>query len=150
MNTFDFTVGTTLPPERAFDVATDWHAHSRLPLTTVYVKGTGRGVGARFVGRTGVGRLSFDDPMEVVEWSEPSDGGKGHCRLVKTGKVVYGGATIDVTPGAAGGSVVSWRETADLAVGWLNTLLGPAIRLGAPVVFRWVLRTALRKAERGS
>ena len=66
----------------------DWPAHGRwVPLTTVRVlTPSGSGVGARFVGRTGLGLLAFDDPMEIVGWRPPLDGVAGRCEVVKQGR----------------------------------------------------------------
>lgn len=149
MSTFSLAVATTLPTPRAFEVATDWSGHSRVPFTTVVVTRPTEGVGTRFVGRTGLGPLGFDDPMEVVEWEAPAPGRDGHCRVVKLGTVVRGEATIDVTPGPDGGSVVHWQETALVGPPWLSRLAGPGVRLAGPWVFGAVLRSQLREAERG-
>jgi hypothetical protein len=148
VSTFAFSVATTLPPERAFDVATDWSAHSRIPFTHVTILDDTGGVGTRFTGRTQLGPLGFDDPMEVLEWERPGEKGDGHCYLVKQGNVVHGDASIDVRPGDGAGSVIHWRETATVGPRWLSAVVGLGIRLGGPLVFGWVLRSALRQAER--
>ena len=56
------------PPAQVWELLTDWPAHSRwVPLTRVRrLPGPVAGVGERFSGRTGVGPLAFEDPMEVV------------------------------------------------------------------------------------
>lgn len=90
-----------LSAEEAFARLTDWPSHAdHVPLTSI--SRTERG----FVARTGVGRLGFDDIMDVVEWDPPR-----HCRLEKRGKVVTGWAEIDVTPLDLG-CRVEWREVA--------------------------------------
>ncbi len=67
-----FRVERTVPaaPEEVWRRLTDWPAHGRrVPLTRTRVLTPGpNGVGTRFTARTGIGRLSFDDPMEVVRW----------------------------------------------------------------------------------
>lgn len=65
-----------LSPAEAWLRVTDWPAHGRfVPLTKVTRTPDG------FVARTGVGRLGFDDPMDVTTWHEPS-----FCRLEKRGR----------------------------------------------------------------
>ncbi|MEU0400086.1 SRPBCC family protein [Streptomyces sp. NPDC006197] len=109
-----FRVGRTVPsaPEEVWRRLTDWPAHGRqVPLTRTRVLTPGPdGVGTRFVARTGIGRLSFDDPMEVVRWDPPSAGRPGVCRLEKSGRVVRGWALIEVTGTPDGGCRVLWTE----------------------------------------
>src|SRR3954447_24794186 len=104
------------PPTRTWKLLTDWPSHGRwIPLTTLTVlTASPAGVGARFVGRTGVGPLAFDDPMEVVEWREPAPGVSGYCRLEKQGRVVLGRAWFEVTE-HAGGCRVAWTEDIEIA-----------------------------------
>jgi len=89
--------------QETFSRITDWQRHADvLPLLTVRLTETG------FVARTGIGRLAFDDPMDVVEWDPPR-----FCRLEKRGRVIRGWAEISVWP-TASGSKVLWREVAHL------------------------------------
>ena len=62
-----------------------------------------------FIARTGVGRVGFDDPMEIVEWQPPGADGRGRCRLEKRGPVMLGWAELTVEPHGSG-SRVTWRE----------------------------------------
>lgn len=88
-----------LIPAESWKRLTDWEAHGRfVPLTRITP--TERG----FVARTGVGPVGFDDPMDVVEWREPS-----FCRLEKRGRRVTGWAELGVEP-LGTGSRVTWRE----------------------------------------
>ena len=102
---------------------TDWERHGdHLPLTTVHrLPGPVDGVGSAFVGRTALGRLGFDDPMEVTYWQPPSGDQPGVCRIVKRGPVVTGWAVLSVEP-EPGGSVVRWEESARFALAgpWLD------------------------------
>ncbi|OEJ28367.1 Immediate-early protein 2 [Streptomyces agglomeratus] len=100
---------TPLSAGEAWRRLTDWQHHA-VPLTRITVTPPPpTGTGTLVVARTGAGRLGFDDPMEVVAWEPPQDGGAGHCRLEKRGGVVLGWAEIDVRP-APGGAVAVWTE----------------------------------------
>lgn len=108
---------TALPVDEAWRRMTDWPRHAaHVPLTTITVTtAPPNGPGTRFVARSGIGRLAFDDPMEVVRWTAPVPGTPGHCRLEKRGTVVTGWAEIEVRE-AAGGSEVVWTEDLRIAV----------------------------------
>lgn len=96
-----------------------------MPLTRIILTDAG------FIARTGVWRLSFDDPMEIVEWREPS-----FCRLEKRGRVVTGWAEVLVEPRPVG-SQVTWRE--DLHVRGLPSALDPLTRAVSTRVFSRVI-----------
>jgi Polyketide cyclase / dehydrase and lipid transport len=130
---FTAVVDSPAPPQRTWCALTDWPSHGRwVPLTDVrLLTPSGPGVGARFVGRTGVGRCGFDDPMEVVEWREPADGVPGRCRVVKQGRVVLGEASFEVAPGRSGGSTVAWTEDVEIVpVRWTRPLAPLVSALG--------------------
>ncbi|WP_327174100.1 SRPBCC family protein [Streptomyces sp. NBC_01335] len=122
---------TSLPPTEAWRRVTDWERHgAHVPLTSVLVPaGTRTGVGTVFVARTGVGPLTFDDPMEVVRWTPPEAGRAGLCRLEKRGRTVRGRASIDVVPTQTGSHVV-WVEDVRLFLPgrWIDPLLTAAGR----------------------
>ncbi|MFJ3583369.1 SRPBCC family protein [Streptomyces sp. NPDC090127] len=101
-----------LPVEEAWRRLTDFTAHGRMvPLTRSRMLTPGpTGVGSRFVARTGIGRLAFDDPMEVVVWEPPAPGRPGRCRLEKRGRVVLGHASIEVSAVRGGGARAVWVE----------------------------------------
>lgn len=125
---FEIIRRTELDAAEAWDRLTTWERHGNVvPLTTVHREpGTGPGVGEHFVARTALGRVGFDDPMEVVAWEpprEPVASGEavvgasadpdrsGFCRIEKRGRVLTGWTEITVQP-AFDGSVVMWRELA--------------------------------------
>ena len=84
MRGFDVTVRTRLAPQEAWDAVTHWPAHGgHVPLTTVTVTRDGGGLGDEFVGRTGVRRVGFDDPMRVTRWQPPAAGAPGVCEITK-------------------------------------------------------------------
>ncbi|MFI5428509.1 hypothetical protein [Aeromicrobium sp. UC242_57] len=71
-----------LSPSDAWSRLTAWERHGEfVPLTTVALTDHG------FDAFTGVGPVGFHDPMDVVDWREPS-----FCRLEKRGRVVTGWA----------------------------------------------------------
>ncbi|GHH91827.1 SRPBCC family protein [Streptomyces capillispiralis] len=112
MATFLVQRTAPLPPDEAWRRLTDWPRHGAVvPLTRIRVTTPPpTGVGTRVVARTGVGPLSFEDPMEVTVWRPPVDDSPGLCRLEKRGRVVLGWAEIEVGPGPGGRARVRWRE----------------------------------------
>jgi hypothetical protein len=143
---FTAVVDTSAPPARTWQTLTDWPAHGRwVPLTTVRVlTASASGVGARFVGRTGVGPLGFDDPMEVVEWAEPAPGSPGHCRVVKQGRVVLGEAWFEVAE-RPGGSRVTWSEEIEIAPVGLTRPFGAIVGSVGRIAFTRSLRAMARE-----
>ncbi|MFD9071927.1 SRPBCC family protein [Streptomyces lasiicapitis] len=126
---------TPLAPDEAWRRLTDWQRHGQVvPLTRVTVAGgPPYGKGTVFTARSGIGRLAFDDPMEVAVWRPPeAEGRAGLCRLVKRGSVVTGWAEIEVH-GQGGGSRVIWRE--ELRVHGLPRFLDPVLARVAAWVF---------------
>jgi hypothetical protein len=88
-----------LSPDESWRRLTDWEQHGRfVPLTRITRTDAG------FVARTGLGPVGFDDPMDIVDWREPT-----FCRLEKRGRVVTGWAELSVQPQGTGSRVV-WRE----------------------------------------
>ena len=126
MARFEIIREVRLPAEDAWNRVTDWERHARhVPLTRILPTDTG------FTARTGIWRFSFDDPMEIVEWREPS-----FCRLEKRGRVVTGWAEVLVEPRPTG-SRVTWRE--DLHVRGLPSVLDPLARSISTRVFSRVV-----------
>ncbi|MFJ8659632.1 SRPBCC family protein [Streptomyces sp. NPDC093795] len=132
-----FRVERTVPlaPGEVWRRLTDWPAHGRLvPLTRTRVLTPGPNrVGTRFTARTGLGRLSFDDAMEVVRWEPPEGGRSGACRLEKYGRVVRGWALVEVTGTPGGGSRVVWTE--ELSVRGLPRAFDPVLARAGRALF---------------
>lgn len=147
MARFTAVVDSPASAEQTWRALTDWPAHGRwVPLTRVRVlTSSARGVGARFVGHTGLGPLGFDDPMQVVEWRDPADGVPGWCRVVKQGRVVLGEAWFEVSPRASGGSTVSWTEDVEIAPVRLSRPFAPLVRLVGRLAFTRSLRAMARE-----
>ncbi len=131
--------------EKVWGLVTDWPAQTRwIPLTTVTVQRPGQdgtGLGARFTGRSQLGPLQFDDPMEVTEWRPPAAGAPGRCQVRKLGPWLTGWAEIDVRP-IAGGARIVWSE--DIRLRWTprfaDRVLGPVIAAFGSVLFGRALR----------
>ncbi|MFD3524505.1 SRPBCC family protein [Streptomyces sp. NPDC058653] len=150
MTVFSLARRTPLPPEEAWRRVTDWPAHGRrVPLTRILVETPGpTGTGTVFVARTGVGRLRFDDPMEVVRWEPPAEGRPGHCRLEKRGRVITGWAEIEVArtgPEDGDRTLVRWSE--ELRVAFLPRFLDGVVARAGRVVFGRVVDGLLRVRE---
>jgi hypothetical protein len=110
---FVVTHDSPLSVAEAWARITDWPRHGdHVPFTRVEVTtATPPGVGTVFNARTRLGRLGFDDPMEVVEWRPPVDGSPGFCRIEKRGRVMLGWAELTVEARTVG-SRTTWREEA--------------------------------------
>lgn len=128
-----FTVRREVPytPETVFEWVTDWERHGEaVPLTTITSTSDG------FVARTGLGRIGFDDPMEIVAWDPPRS-----LRIEKRGRVVTGWAEIELEP-TASGTLVTWREVAHTA--GVPGVLAPLERAAGRALFGRVLDRVLR------
>jgi hypothetical protein len=140
MAPFVVSQDTPLPPAQAWARVVDWPRHgAHVPLTRVSVSAPVE-VGAVVTARTGIGRFGFADPMEIVEWAPPADGGGGRCRLEKRGRAVHGWAELTVTPRPSG-SQVTWREEA-VPAGLPRFASGAAAAAGR-LLFARVLRKLL-------
>ncbi|MFF3316099.1 SRPBCC family protein [Streptomyces sp. NPDC003035] len=135
MSVFRVERSSALAAEEVWRRLTDFRAHGRLvPLTRTRLLSPGpTGVGSRFVARTGIGRLAFDDLMEIVRWEPPSPGRPGTCRLEKRGRVVLGRAVIQVYGTPDGGSRAVWVE--ELRVRGVPGALDPVLALAGRRLF---------------
>jgi hypothetical protein len=149
MALFTASIGVRAPVDRVWARITDWPVHGRwIPLTTVRVTSDRPdGVGATFVAFSGIGRLGFADPMEIVEWTLPAPGRAGYCRVAKHGRVVLGWAGFEVAEGSAGGSVVRWTEDVQVAPVRLTRPADRLIAAAGRVGFNRALRTMAQELE---
>ncbi len=153
MARFSVSLDVQAPATRVWAVLVDWPSHGDwAPLTTVRVT-TARadGIGAGFVGRTGIGPLAFDDPMTVVHWEPPAgdDPGDapGRCDVQKHGRVVHGKAWFDVTPLPGRRARVVWHEDVTVSPRRLTRYAAPLLSLIGKVGFGRTLRAMARVAE---
>ncbi|WP_404390252.1 SRPBCC family protein [Humibacillus xanthopallidus] len=139
MAAFDVHLDTDLPAAEAWRRVLDLRGHSEvIPLTTVtgeQMEAAALVPGSRFVGRTALGPVGFDDVMVVDSIEQPTDGSGGRARIHKQGKVIRGTIDLRVTPHGPT-STVDWSQ--QISVRWVP-------RVAEPVVAR-VARTAYRKA----
>jgi hypothetical protein len=122
-----------LSPAEAWGRVTAWERHGQfVPLTRIALTPQG------FDAFTGIGRLGFHDPMEIVQWREPS-----FCRLEKRGRVVTGWAELEVEPWDDG-SRVTWRE--DIRVAGMPRFLDGVTKVSSRALFSRVIDGLLRPA----
>ncbi|MFJ3336416.1 SRPBCC family protein [Streptomyces sp. NPDC086766] len=145
MVTFFLERTAPLSVDEAWRRLTQWSRHADVvPLTRItVVTPEPTGEGTRFVARSGVGPLAFDDPMVVTVWHPPADGGAGLCRLEKRGRVVKGWAEIEVRPGPGGRTRVRWRE--EVRIAYLPGLFDPVVERTARTVFGRAVNGLLRR-----
>ncbi len=139
MAAFDVHLDTDLPAAEAWRRVLDLRAHGEvIPLTTVtgeQLEAAALEQGSRFVARTSLGPVGFDDVMVVDSIEQPTDGSGGRARIHKEGKVIRGTIDFRVTP-LGSTSTVDWVQ--QISVRWVP-------RAADPVVAR-VARTAYGKA----
>lgn len=115
-----------LTPVEAWARVTAWERHGEfVPLTRIALTPHG------FDAFTGIGRIGFHDPMEVVEQRAPS-----FCRLEKRGRVMTGWAELSVEP-SGDGSRVTWRE--DIHVKGMPRFLDGVTRASSRALFSRVV-----------
>jgi hypothetical protein len=133
-----------LPLPEAWRRLTHWPRHAEaVPLTRVTVTTPGpTREGTVVVARSGIGPLSFDDPMVITVWQPPGDDTPGRCRMEKRGRVVTGWAEIEVRPGPGGRARVLWRE--ELGVRWLPGVFDGVLRGAARYTFGRAVNRLLR------
>jgi hypothetical protein len=132
------SVDVDAPPEVVFDALTDWeHQHEWMTGTRVRVaRGSGQAVGSQIVGRTGLGPVGFDDPMEITGWERPRRVQVHHLGRVVQGDGVFEVEALPVGPDGRARSRFHWVEWVDVPLGRLG-LVG--FTLGRPVLARAIL-----------
>lgn len=146
MATFTVHLDSPLPAAEAWRRVLDLHAHTAvIPLTTV----TGEAMsadrlvpGSRFVARTGVGPVGFDDVMVVESITAPSTDHAGTAWIQKEGRVVGGSIDLRVAP-AGTGSTVEWSQ--QIGVRGVPRLLDPVVARVAELAYGTALRRLLER-----
>jgi hypothetical protein len=110
MTTLSVSVDIDAPPQRTWDVVTDWPRQGEwMPMTDVQVpSGSATGIGAKLSARSGIGPASFVDPMVVDVWEPPH-----RCEVVHLGRVVTGRGVFLVESLPGDRSRFVWREELD-------------------------------------
>jgi uncharacterized protein YndB with AHSA1/START domain len=149
MPRFSRSVDVAAPVDRVWAALVDWPRHSAwVPLTTVRtLTPSPSGVGARFVGRTALGPLGFDDVMKVTSWSPPDGVRPGFCEVAKVGRLLQGTASFEVAAIDDGHSRVSWVEDVVVAPERLTRPFGALIALISAVGLRRVLAAMVADVE---
>ncbi|WP_030852884.1 hypothetical protein [Streptomyces sp. NRRL F-4474] len=126
---------TSAPVAEAWSRLTDWQRHgAQVPLTrTIIETAPPTRAGTIFTARTGVGRITFDDRMEVVVWRPPAADSAGLVRLEKRGRAVTGWAEIEIRPLAEGGAEIHWRE--EVRLRGLPRALDPVVAAAGRLLF---------------
>jgi carbon monoxide dehydrogenase subunit G len=125
------------PPDRVFEVLTDWAVHDRWMLLT-RAEGD-HAAGGEIRAFTGIGRLGFLDTMVITVWEPPRRAVVRHV-----GKVVRGSGAFEVEDLGAGRSRVVWSEWVLLPLGAVGQLLWPVAR----IPLRVLLQVSLRRLAR--
>ena len=116
MGTFTVRREVAAPASDVWRRMVHWPNHGRwVPLTTgSFTSAATEGVGSSFVGRTGIGRLAFDDPMVVTHWQPPGPNVAGRCDIRKVGRVAIGEASFTVTAVDDERCAIEWTESVDI------------------------------------
>ncbi|MFE5186314.1 SRPBCC family protein [Streptomyces sp. NPDC056628] len=144
MATFLLQRTVPLPLGEAWRRLTEWHRHGDVvPFTRIRIVTAGpTREGTRFVARTGLGPLGFDDPMDVTRWEPPGATEPGRCRLEKRGRVMTGWAEIEVRPGPGGRTRVVWHE--EVCVRFVPRALDGLVGLAGRYLFGRAMNRLLR------
>lgn len=140
---FSVSVDIVARPAQVWQHVTAWEEQGAwMPATAIRrLPGPVAMVGERFVARTRLGPLGFDDPITVTAWDPPRC-----CEILHTGRLVRGVGAFYVEPSGRG-TGFTWWERIEVPGG----PLAPALwRLGHPVVragFGWALRRLKRQIE---
>ena len=132
MGRISFTVDAPLDASAsaAWAELVDWHGHGAwIPATTVRILEGDGGVGTRFVARSGLGPVGFDDHMTVTELDPVAL----RAVVAKTGPLLLGTAGFTVV-GTNTGCVVRWFE--DVTVAKVPQALVPLVQPIAEASFR--------------
>ena len=123
----------SIPADRLWNALADWEGHSEwIPATRVRILSGDGGVGTRFVARTGIGPLGFDDNMTVIEF----DAATTHAVVEKTGPLLKGSAGFRIEPNGSG-CKLTWFET--VHVPGLPRILSPLVAQVGKLLFNVAL-----------
>ena len=139
-------IPTQLSVEKTWRRLTNWRAHGEwIPLTKMIIlrQGEKPGLGDKFIGRTGIGPIAFDDVMTVTQFEAP--GTFGFCEVTKSGSLIKGSASFEVKS-IDGATVVIWVEDIPLPT-FVDKVFGGILKVIGTRVFTTALGKALRPAR---
>ena len=153
MARFTVRVRAPIPAEEAWERVLDLGAQEAIiPFTTVRrvpapgddpPSGGGLRVGTRFVGRTALGPIGFDDPMVVETLRRPRGDVPGFARIRKEGRVIGGWIDLTVASKGPGSSRVQWSQA--IAVRGVPRVLDPIVSVVARAAYGWAIRRLLQR-----
>ena len=112
-------VNVSKSQQEVWDKLTNWKSHGKwIPFTKIIIleEGeNGNGVGTRFIGRTGLGKISFDDSMLVHRFVAPEESKEdGKCWISKSSDHIQGSAYFHVIKVDENTSRINWVENITL------------------------------------
>ncbi|MEO7132477.1 MAG: hypothetical protein ABIZ07_13995, partial [Dermatophilaceae bacterium] len=114
MARFTITIETPLSATEAWARVLDLRAHGEvIPFTSLPSDSPAAAAltpGTRFLARTALGPLGFDDPMVIDEITPPTSTSPGRARIRKEGNVVRGWVELTVTPHGSDASTLEWIQ----------------------------------------
>ncbi|SOC56195.1 Immediate-early protein 2 [Ornithinimicrobium cerasi] len=135
---FDLSLSVRGAREEVWERLWDLDRHTAaVPLTVV--TGGPLGPGSRFVGRTALGPVGFDDVMVVREWDPPR-----RCVVEKVGTPLRGTIVATLQPDTHGRTRVRWRQSFAVTrlPDRLVALARPAVRAAYLLALRRITRPA--------
>ncbi|MEO7754525.1 MAG: SRPBCC family protein [Terracoccus sp.] len=148
---FSVRIASRLSPEQAWSRVLDLHSHTAvIPLTTLTgdaMTASGLEPGSRFVARTGLGPVGFDDVMVVDEITAPTDEAPSRTLIHKEGRLVRGSIELRVSPTSTG-SMVAWDQ--QISIAGLPGVLDPVVARVAKVAYGQTLRALLEREPEGA
>ncbi|EWT01352.1 hypothetical protein N865_08500 [Intrasporangium oryzae NRRL B-24470] len=143
---FAVRILSPLPADQAWARILDLRAHSAvIPLTTLtgdILYAAGLVPGSRFVARTALGPIGFDDSMVVDEVTQPTAGHGAWARIRKEGKAIRGLIELTITPQGTG-SRVEWSQ--DISVRGIPRVFDPVVARVARAAYGTTLRKLLAR-----
>ncbi len=148
---FSVRIASALSPEQAWARVLDLRSHTAvIPLTTLTgdaMTAEGLAPGSRFVARTGLGPVGFDDVMVVDEIATPTGAAGSRTLIHKEGRLVRGSIELRVSPTSTG-SMLAWDQ--QISIAGLPGVLDPVVARVAKAAYGQTLRALLDRAPEDS
>lgn len=148
----EVTVQVNAPQQLVWEEITNWERHSEwIPFTKVTILDHGKDdkVGTKFVGRTGIGKLAFDDIMTVDRCVSPEESGEdGKCWITKSSPHLHGNAYFHVIETSETTSKIVWVENVSLPSESLTRQFSSILSAFGNIAFSYSLRKFAKKISR--